>query len=120
MAKRTSNLAIKQSIVDVVLDGRKAFWHGEETEVFAANSVDQLNDEYGIIDEEEPEKSGGISFTNIKGWWIQCLNEKEEGLRGRTVYRKDGTVNPNYLYLPLICNVYGKADCIAAVSTSYA
>lgn len=119
MAKRISNLAIKQAIAEVTLKGRKALWHGEVTEVFAANSTDQLNEEYGIIDEENPNDDVGVSFTGFKGWWRPCMNEKEEGLRGQPVKRKDGTINPNYIYLPLICNVYGDADCIAQVSTSY-
>lgn len=119
MAKRTSNHEIKRIIAVAVLKGRKALWHGEVSEVFAANSVEQLNEEFGVIDEENPNENVGVSFTGVKGWWKPCVNEKEEGLRGQPVKNKDGTINPNYISLPLICNVYGDGETIAQVSTSY-
>lgn len=114
-----TNKQIKQAIVDVTMKGRKALWHGEESEIFAAKSVEQLNDEFGVPDEDYPDECGGIAFKSWKTWWIPCLNEKEPGLKGQPVKMKDGTIHPHYVSLPLICNVYGDGDCIAQVSTSY-
>lgn len=119
MAKRKSNKQIKQAIVDVTLKGRKALWHGEESEIFAAKSVKHLNDEFGVIDDDYPNDNAGVAFKSWKPWWIPCLNEKEPGVNGHPVKMKDGSIHPHYVSLPLICNVYGGSDSICQVSTSY-
>lgn len=118
------NKRVKQMIADVVLQGRKAFWHGDETEVFAAKSFDQLNDEFGM--EEFPDEFGNVVATNWKYWWKCCVSEKEwchkKGkyiTKGSPVHNRKGEIMEELERLPLICGVYGGAEDVAQVSTSY-
>lgn len=124
MSKRTSNKKAKQMIADVVLQGRKAFWHGDETEVFAAKSFEQLNDEFGM--EEFPDDEGNLVAANWKYWWKTCVSEKKwcnkKGkyiTKGQLMYGADGELIQEHERLPLICGVYGGADDVAQILTSY-
>ncbi|CAH9016555.1 hypothetical protein VP137E351_P0070 [Vibrio phage 137E35-1] len=40
-------------------------------------------------------------------------------MKGKPVKNKDGSINPYYESLPLICGVYGNSGDIVQVSTSY-
>ena len=117
------NKRVKQMICDVVLKGRKAVWYGDETEVFAAKSLKQIEDEFGIT-EEFPDEYNNIVSANWRYWWKVCLSEKEYTngkyiTKGASVYNKHGELIPEYERLPLICGVYGGADDVAQVLTSY-
>ncbi|WP_114774495.1 hypothetical protein [Vibrio cholerae] len=118
------NKRVKQMICDVVLQGRKAFWHGEESEVFAAKSVDQLNDEFGM--EEAADEYGNLVSANWRYFWRPCVSEKEWNsqtgkhiTKGQPAYNKKGHLLAEYEVLPLICGVYGDAEDIAQLTTSY-
>lgn len=96
---KMKNKRAKQMICDVVLQGRVAIWHGEESEIFAAKNLKQLNDEFGM-NEEFPDKFDNVISKDYRFWWKPCIDE-------------EGNV------LPLICGVYGGADDVAQVTTSY-
>lgn len=115
------NKQVKQMIVSVVLQGRKAIWHGEETEIFAANSVEQLDEEFGKMDDELfYDENSNVVSNNWKFWWTPCAFEIGiDEMKGQPVKNKDGSINPYYESLPLICGVYGDSNTIAMVSTSY-
>ncbi|HEJ2457999.1 TPA: hypothetical protein SLZ51_002349 [Vibrio cholerae] len=124
MAKRINNKQVKQMISDVVLQGRKAFWHGEESEVFAAKSFEQLNDYFGM--EEAEDERGNLVSTNWQYFWRPCVSEKGwDNKKGRYItkgapcYNKRGELINEYEVLPLICGVYGNAEDIAQLTTSY-
>lgn len=123
MAKRTSNIEIKKIITRTVLQERVAIWYGDETEVFAANSIEQLEDEFGV-DEVFKDEYNNVVSTNWRYWWTPCLTEKAyvDGKfvsKGQKAYNKHGELIAEYEYLPLICGVYGGADDVAQVLTSY-
>ncbi|HDY8168844.1 TPA: hypothetical protein RQK98_004173 [Vibrio vulnificus] len=117
------NKRAKQMITDVVLQGRKAIWSGDETEVFAAKSLKCIEDEFGIT-EEFPDEYGNVVSANWRYWWRPCLCEKQYQngkyiTRGKPAYNRHGELMEEFEYLPLICGVYGAADDVAQVSTSY-
>ncbi|MPX98234.1 hypothetical protein EHW61_16535 [Salinivibrio sp. VYel6] len=107
------NKRAKQMIVDVTLKGRKAIWHGEESEVHAAKSVEQINDHYGM------DEGGEVITSNWHYWWQMQLCEIGDKMVGKPAIGRDGTVIPHYELLPLVCAVYGNADDVCQVSTSY-
>lgn len=112
------NKRVKQMLFDVVLKGRKAIWYGEESEIFAANSVEQCHEEFKLSDDDECE--GGVISSNWRYWWAPCAFEiGVDNIKGGLVKNKDGSINPYYESLPLICGVYGDANTVAQVSTSY-
>lgn len=112
------NKRVKQMIAYVALQGRKAIWYGEESEVFAANSVEQCHDEFKWSDNDECE--GGIIYSSWRYWWSPCAFEiGVDDMKGNPVRNKDGSINPYYESLPLICGVYGDKETVAQVSTSY-
>ncbi len=92
------NKQVKQMICDITLQGRVAMWHGDESEIFAAKNLEQLNEEFGV--EEFPDKFNNVISKSYKFWWLPCVDE-------------DGNV------LPSISGVYGGGDDVAQVSTSY-
>lgn len=105
-------------ISDVALKGRKAIWYVEESEIFAANSVKQCHEEYSCGDNDECE--GGVISLNWRFWWIPCAFEiGVDDMKGKPVKNKDGSINPYYESLPLICGVYGDENEICQISTSY-
>lgn len=112
-------------ISDIVLKGRKAIWQGDETEVFAAKSLEQIEREFGVT-EEFPDEHGNIVSRSWKYWWTPCVSEKEWDsnkkkyiTKGGVVKNKTGEIIYYYEKLPLICGVYGGADDVAQVLTSY-
>ncbi|AUS00312.1 hypothetical protein NVP1273O_35 [Vibrio phage 1.273.O._10N.286.54.C7] len=112
------NKIAKQMIADVALKGRKAIWYGEESEVFAANSAKQCHKEYSCGDDDECE--GGIVSSDWRFWWSPYAFEIGiDEMKGKPVINKDGSINPYYESLPLVCGVYGGPNDIAQVSTSY-
>ncbi len=118
------NKKVKQMLFDVVLKGRKAIWHGDESGVFAAKSLEQLNAEFGV--EEFPDEYGCVVSSNWKYWWTPCTSEKEFNrktgkyiTKGAPVFNRKGELVECYEKLPLICGVYGGSDDIAQVLTSY-
>lgn len=118
------NKRVKQMIADVTLQGRKAFWHGEETEVFAAKNFEQLNGAFGM--DEDKDASGNLVSANWRYFWRPCVSEKEWNsqtgkyiTKGQPVYSKKGHLLAEYEVLPLICGVYGGAQDIAQLTTSY-
>jgi hypothetical protein len=120
------NKQVKQMIVDSLLQGRKAFWHGEESEVYAAKSLQCLDEEFGVQDDYCYDKNGNVAWSNYKTWWKPCLSEKcwdsKNGkftTKGKTVYNKDGELVECHEILPLICAVYGDKEDIAMITTSY-
>lgn len=122
------NKTIKQMLVDVVLQGRKAIWYGEETEIFACKSVEQLEAEFkeGCLKEmreclEAGERSDFARWANWKGWWRPCVFERRSlaTMKGKPVCRRDGSIAPYLESLPIICSINGGADDIVLVSTSY-
>lgn len=127
MAKRKRNKQVKQMIADIVLDGRKAFWHGETTEIFAAQSVSQLNEEFGLVDEDLPEdEQGGLVSANYKWWWGSVLCEIEGKRKGQKPNMRKDTpehvkkhYEEHYQCLPAICFVFKDGNSISQISTSY-
>ncbi|ELJ8564032.1 hypothetical protein RUK47_002934 [Vibrio cholerae] len=124
MAKRIKNKQAKQMISDVVLKGRKAFWHGEESEVFAAQSFEQMNDEFGM--EEAADEHGNLVSADWRYFWRPCVSEKEwDSKKGKYITKgapcrnKEGELMAEYEVLPFICAVYGNADDVAQLTTSY-
>lgn len=129
------NKRAKQMIFDVVLKGRKAIWYGEESEVYAANSVEQIEKYFGTDYLEEMredirktiEENGEEDFVisrNWRYWWTPCVCEKEykDGkyiTRGGTVFNRSGELIKYYETLPLVSAVYGDSETVAQVSTSY-
>ena len=119
------NKHVKQMISDVVLKGRVAIWQGDESEVFAAKSLKQIEDEFGVT-EEFPDEHGNIVSKSWKYWWTTCVSEKEWDTKkqkyvtkGSVVKNKDGEPVNYYERLPLICGVYGGTNDVAQVLTSY-
>ncbi|MGD8109347.1 hypothetical protein [Vibrio sp. TRT 17S01] len=131
MAKRVSNKKAKQMICDVVLQGRKAIWYGEESEVYAAQSAEQIEKYFGTDSLEEMreglkkgESKDFVISRNWRYWWTPCICEKEWGngkyiTRGVPVRNKKGELIEHYEALPLICGVYGDSETVAQVTTSY-
>lgn len=118
-----SNKQVKQMIADIKLQGRKAIWSGEESEVFAAKNLKQVEDEFGIT-EEFPDEYNNVVSTSWRFWWKPCLSEKvwKDGkyiTRGKPAYNRCGELMEAFEYLPLICGVYGGADDVVQVYTSY-
>lgn len=121
------NKTVKQMIVDVVLQGRKAIWYGEETEIFACQNVEQIEAEFkeGCLTEmreylESGERSEFVSWTDWKEWWKPCVFEiGTEPRKGKPVINSNGTINPYMEVLPIICGVNGDANKICQISTSY-
>ena len=118
------NKKFKQMLVDVVLQGRKAYWYGEESETFAAPSLREFEDEFGENFIEECEV--GLAWKSYKTWWKPCLCEKawdsDKGkyiTKGKPVYNKQGELIEYWEYLPLINGVYGGKDDVAMLTTSY-
>lgn len=93
------NSKVKQMITNEVLKGRKLFWFGEETEIFVAKSLQQLADEFGWPEEDEPvsEQGGEIPLS-----WLWKLGYDEEGTTTRAI---------NW--------VYGDAGSVCQLSSSY-
>lgn len=122
---KMKNKRAKQMICDVVLQGRVAIWHGEESEVFAANSVEQLDEEFGKLDDEAYyDNNGNVVSKNWRYWWSPCVCEKQwkDGKYitcGTPVYNRSGELMEEFEKLPLICGVYGGGDDVAQVTTSY-
>lgn len=113
------NKQVKQMIADIVLHGRKAVWYGEESEIFAANSVKQCHEEYSYEDDDEC--LGEIISSHWKFWWQPCLFEfdyRNEKIKGKQ-YTDNRDIIQHYQRLPLICAVYGSTNDISQVSTSY-
>lgn len=112
------NKQAKQMIADVALKGRKAIWYGEESEIFAANSVQQCHEEYSWSEDDECQ--GEVIPSSWKYWWKPCAFEIGiDDMKGNPAKNKDGSINPYYEILPLICGVYGDENEICQVSTSY-
>lgn len=114
------NKRVKQMLFDVVLKGRKAIWYGEESEIFAANSVEQCHEEFKLLDNDECE--GGVISSNWRYWWTPCVCEKayKNGkyiTRGGPVLNKQGELIKYYESLPLISAVYGNSETVAQIST---
>ncbi|MES1922266.1 hypothetical protein MHBO_003774 [Bonamia ostreae] len=111
-------------LVSIVLKGRKAIWHSEESEVFAANSLEQLEDEFEVLEDSRDDFKNIVS-ANWRYWWQPCLSEKcfvngKYVTRGaKAINKRTGGVMENYEVLPLICGVYGGKDDICQVTTSY-
>lgn len=117
------NKKIKQSIVDVVLQGRRAIWFGEETEVFAAISHSQLEDEFGPAADYEKDDNENVISKDWRYWWKPIASEKQfsEGrfiTKGSKVYSKKGELIEYLEKLPLICGVHGNRYTISQVSTT--
>ncbi len=119
------NKNAKQMISDAVLKGRVAIWQGDESEVFAAKSLKQIEDEFGVT-EEFPDDNGNVVSRNWKYWWTLCVSEKEWDsknkkylTKGSKVLNKDGSAINYYERLPLICGVYGGENDVAQVLTCY-
>lgn len=118
------NKKVKQMLFDVIVKGRKAIWYGEESEVFAANSMEQIEEHFGEdLLSELTENDGDCVLPKSKSykfWWKPCAFEIGiDDMKGKPVINKDGTVNPYYESLPLICGVYGDKEEIVQVATSY-
>ncbi|EGR3853003.1 hypothetical protein DEH12_16710 [Vibrio cholerae] len=125
MAKRIKNKQAKQMISDVVLKGRKAFWHGEESEVFAAQSFEQLNDFFGM--EEATDEDGNLASADWRYFWKPQLcgkawdaKKRKCITKGAPAFNSDGEALNHCEILPLICAVWGGKDDICQISTSYA
>ena len=115
------NKQAKQMIVDITLKGRKCFWFGEDSEMYAAKSLQQLIDIYGDPDPDFPEdEKGGLVSSNYKVWWKPILVVKGDGYcKGAKVKDKYGKVSEIYETSPLISGVFGNEDQDCPVSTSY-
>lgn len=107
--KRKSNKQVKAMILDVALQGRKTFWHGESSDIFAAKSAEHIRDYFGEnSDDCETEQMKG----SVKFWWSDCVNEIEDKVKGKRI-------DKYHELLPLVCNLYGNRDTVCQVSTSY-
>ncbi|GAB3528565.1 hypothetical protein [Photobacterium alginatilyticum] len=118
-----SNKQVKQMITDVTLQGRKAIWFGEESEIFAAKNLEQLENEFGEK-EEFPDAYGNVVSADWRFWWKPCLCEKDYKngkyiTHGQPAYNRQGELTVAFEYLPLICGVYGNTNDVAQVSSSY-
>lgn len=129
------NKRVKQMLFDVVLKGRKAIWYGEESEVYAAQNVAQIEKYFGTnyLEEmredirksiEENESEDFVISRDWRFWWSPCVCEKayKNGkyiTRGGPVLNKQGELIKHYESLPLISAVYGDSETVAQVSTSY-
>ncbi len=121
------NTKVKQMLVSVILDGRKAIWYGEDSEVYAANSLEQIEDHFReCLDGEDcTDEHKNVISSNWRYWWTPCVSEKE-CKKGKLVTKGTqvkstitGKVMEQYERLPLICGVYGSAKDISQVLTSY-
>lgn len=100
-------------IVDVMLKGRRAYWVGEETEIFVAPSHDAL------INESVHEEAEWGEILGWKVWWTYCLNEIDaDSPQGKPVLRDGERLNHLTLF-PLICNAYGDSEEVAVISSQY-
>lgn len=118
------NKRVKQMIADIILQGRKAVWYGEETEIFAALNEQHCEDEFkeGYFPKTEKYDYCGIASSDWKYWWQPCAYEfdyKTERMSGGVVKNSHGDILPYYQSLPLLCGVYGNSDDVVQVSTSY-
>jgi hypothetical protein len=96
------NKKVKQSIVDSKLKGRKLFWLGEESEVFLANSVQQLVDAFGVPDDVDTIESQSGQFKDVyKFMWMKGWCEDTQ--KGEYVHSW----------------VHGDGDTVCQLSTSY-
>ncbi|EOW9163191.1 hypothetical protein ACN1T8_003812 [Vibrio cholerae] len=123
MAKRIKNKQAKQMISDVVLKGRKAFWHYEESEIFAAQSLEQLNDSFRM----DADEAGDLLSADWRYFWKPQLSGKAWDAKkrkcitkGAPAFNSDGEALNHCEILPLICAVWGGKDVICQISTSYA
>lgn len=120
MSKRMSNKKAKQMIADVVLQGRKAYWYGQENDVYAAMSFEHINDYFGDFEEED--EFGNLISADWRYWWQDCLNEQATDSKGKFVmkgskaFNKSGEVMVGFEVLPLISAVYGGGNEVAIVS----
>ncbi|MEZ9372138.1 hypothetical protein AB4235_05590 [Vibrio cyclitrophicus] len=117
------NKRVKQMIVDITLQGRKAIWSGDESEVFAAKDIEHVEQYFGITEEFKDEHDN-VASSNWRFWWAPCLCEKEykDGryvLRGKQAFNKHGEKMEQFETMPLICGVYGDASDVAQILTSY-
>lgn len=117
------NKQAKQMIVDITLKGRKAIWSGDESEVFAAKDIEHVELYFGITEEFKDEYDNVVS-SNWRFWWAPSLCEKEckNGryvLKGKQAFNKHGEKVEHLEIMPLINGVYGDANDVAQILTSY-
>lgn len=116
MSKKGNNKRVKQMIADLVMQGRKVYWYGEETEKFLAPSERAIRDEFNDgPDEYECE----LISTNWRYMWKGCLFERDarEPYKGAKVYDKQGALKPHLELLPLLTGYTGKADEVVQISS---
>ncbi len=122
------NKRVKQMMADVVMQGRKVFWFGEDTEIFLAPSKAAILEAY-----PEPPSNPQAQYQDLSdsecelitgNWrymWRLALHEKctYEPYKGRKVYNSRGKLIPYYEYLPLLSGYSGRANEIVQLSSSY-
>lgn len=98
---KMKNKQVRKMLVDIKLKGRKLFWFGEESEVFLANSKQQLIDEFGEIAgeaiDEYCERIPNVYNYMWRDWYCGETERKEK------VY--------NW--------IYGDENEVSMISTSY-
>lgn len=121
------NVKVKQMLFSVILKDRKAIWYGEESEIYAANSIEQIENHFreGLDTDDLIDEHKNVISKNWRYWWRPIVSEKEykKGkfiTKGTPVKSKStGKVMKEFERLPLICGVYGDKEEIVQVATSY-
>lgn len=105
MSKKGNNKRVKQMMADLVMQGRKVYWYGEETEKFLAPSEQDIREVFKDAKEYECE----LISADWRYMWKGCLFEKDtnEPYKGAKVYDKQGRLNPCYELLPLLSGYTG-------------
>lgn len=110
------NKRVKQMIVDVALQGRAAYWYQEETEIYAARSLEDIEYYFGEV-EEFPDDWCNLVSADWRWWWGYQAGEVEGKIKGKKCKNRDGEIMKGWQVLPIICSVYGGPFDVAQVST---
>lgn len=116
MSKKGNNKRVKQMIADLVMQGRKVYWYGEETEKFLAPSEQAIRDEFNdASDDYECE----LISADWRYMWRGCICERDtrEPYKGEKVYDKKGQIIPHFELLPLLTGYKGTSDEVIQLSS---